>query len=1773
MTIFRFATRKLDRDVPQTHTRTAAGSRSGRATGALFSLFALLYGAAALAAITGTAFQDFNGNGLLDTAGTAGAIATDKGISGVTVTAYGLNNTSCGTATTGSTGAYSIALTSTTGACAGPTYRIEFTTLPALFLPSARSTASVGGGTATQSGSATQFVADGATNVNLAANIPCDYCEDNPLLSTSRLVAGSATAAAPAAFTFPYNAGSAAGVAANKAVPTTHALEFDSNAVGTVWGQSYARNKKTVFFAAFQKRHASYSRDATGDTAGINNSGRIFYGQRGTTTTPNLLVDLDVLIGANTSKPPGDNHTNPVAWINDTEAYGRVGRVGFGDIAVSRDESLLYAVNLNDKKIYKVPLSSPVAQVTSAAAVTTVDMIALANVGTGATGCPSAADLIPGAINVNRYTGDVFFSLTCVAAGTTGINDPDKLRGFVYRWDGTAATATEVANFPLNFTRNCLSSPTGNVNNCPANSDGEWLPWSDVLTDLRTVGTTFGQASRPQPWIMNIDFDQANNMILGFIDRAGHQTGNNNSGGGNVGSTEGVSGGDTIRLAASNPAAGQGTWGAFNGTETYSGDTYGGGYHGEITLGGTAYVPGADTVVASAFDPVDAVRSGGIVWFSNASATNNPKTRNYETFGTDTSGSFGKAAGMGDVELLCDPAPIEIGNRVWMDTNSNGVQDPDEMGIEGVVVELFDPATNAVVGTYTTLADGEYYFNATNVAGGVKPNTNYIIRILNASGASQVAPLANKQLTVANSNGDGVAGSGVATNDPITDGRDSDATLSGTTAQIAYNTGAAGNNNHTLDFGFAPVPKYSIGDLIWNDTNNNGKIDGAEAPLSGVTVTLYAATAAGAPTGAALGTITTDATGRYRFDNLMAGEYVVVATPAAGYVSSTGTAVTAGAAAADELDNGLDTKIASGAGAGGFPSAKIVLGPGNSEPASEKSNGVVVPAGGINGTGGESPDTRSDRTVDFGFYQPFDLKLTKAITSAAPYIEGSTVTFTLKAENLGPGTASGAIIVKDKLPAGLVGVSAIGTNWTCTNAVGAGVEITCNRAAAAGTLAAAASADLITVTATVAVGATGSLVNKAQVNPDPADAAKPELILLGTADTGYDDGTNATGSNNDDSKSIAIAGLTFSIGDLVWNDANNNGKIDGAEAPLSGAKVELFAATGGNPTGAALGTITTDATGRYRFDGLPTGDYVVVVTPAAGFVSSTGTAVTGGAVAADELDNGQDAKIASGPGAGGFRSGVITLGPSSTEPTGERNNANAVPAGGVNGAGGESPDNRSDRTVDFGFYQPFDLRITKTTTSTGPYTEGSIVTFTLRAENLGPGVASGAIIVKDKLPAGLVAVSAAGTNWTCNPTTGAGVEIVCNRAAAAGSLAAAASADLITVTTTIAAGATGSLVNKSQVNPDPADAAKAELIPLGTTDTGYDDGTNATGSNNDDSKSVTVGSTTYAIGNRVWLDVNNNGVLDAGELGLDGVAVRLLNPTTGATIASDTTTNGGYYLFPGLAAGSYKVEITPPAGYVSSTGSNGSATGPYEAGSTDFTAAGDNKDHGTKMAGSNVIMSAPVTVGPGLQPSGEATRPGSTDTTPDDRTNLTVDFGLFAPASLGTVVWIDNGNGGGTANDGIKQASEPGIPGVTVRLLNAEGQPVLNAAGVAVTTVTDQFGNYGFTNLTAGSYQVEFVFPATAVLTTTINPSGAGNPPTNPAAGGADAQRNEMNPTTRRTPVITLAAGSDNPNLDSGVRSYDAAPAPTQIPTLNEWMLMLLAMLVVGFASPALRRK
>ena len=78
------------------------------------------------------------------------------------------------------------------------------------------------------------------------------------------------------------------------------------------------------------------------------------------------------------------------------------------------------------------------------------------------------------------------------------------------------------------------------------------------------------------------------------------------------------------------------------------------------------------------------------------------------------------------------------------------------------------------------------------------------------------------------------------------------------------------------------------------------------------------------------------------------------------------------------------------------------------------------------------------------------------------------------------------------------------------------------------------------------------------------------------------------------------------------------------------------------------------------------------------------------------------------------------------------------------------------------------------------------------------------------------------------------------------------------------------------------------------------------------------------------------------------------------------------------------------------------------------------------------------------------------------RTNVAVayvnvpnqNFGLIHSLGLAGKVFKDNGAGGGTANDGISNGSELGIPGVTVRLTDSSGSTTHDTA------TTDGSGNY-----------------------------------------------------------------------------------------------------------------
>jgi uncharacterized surface anchored protein len=176
----------------------------------------------------------------------------------------------------------------------------------------------------------------------------------------------------------------------------------------------------------------------------------------------------------------------------------------------------------------------------------------------------------------------------------------------------------------------------------------------------------------------------------------------------------------------------------------------------------------------------------------------------------------------------------------------------------------------------------------------------------------------------------------------------------------------------------------------------------------------------------------------------------------------------------------------------------------------------------------------------------------------------------------------------------------------------------------------------------------------------------------------------------------------------------------------------------------------------------------------------------------------------------------------------------------------------------------------------------------------------------------------------------------------------------------------------------------------------------------------------------VWLDKNANGVQDAGEAGLAGVTVKLLN-SAGSVVATTTTDANGNYLFNNLTPGDYSAQVVAPTGYFVSAKDQGG----NDATDSDFDPTTGKTVSTTLVAGEN---------------------------------DLSWDAGLYQKASIGDKVWAD------CDNDGIQDAGEAGVPGVTVKLLDASGN-------VIATTLTDGNGNYVFKDLMPGTYSVQFVAP------------------------------------------------------------------------------------------------
>ncbi|MEM8533901.1 MAG: SdrD B-like domain-containing protein, partial [Chloroflexota bacterium] len=891
--------------------------------------------------INGTVFHDYDADGARDSG--------EPGIQGITVTAYDAAGATQGTTTSTADGTYTLNATGT-----GP-YRVEFMDWPGYLQP---------GAYGSQNGTSVQFVPDGnSSNVNFALTNPANYCHDNPSLATACYVNGDPTGGGTAGsldwlVESPYNPSGTSG---------ENTYLADGADVGATWGLAYQRSTNLLFSAAMMKRHSGLGSLGTGGIYVVDRSNPT------TVITPFVDLDNDLSIDTGTDpRLPGDLSPASTSSTHDPRTFDSVGKVALGNIDISEDETTLWVMNLHDRTLYEIFVDNPARTPT------------LTDVTAHAIPSPTCnlGEWRPWAVTV--HNGLVYIGGVC--SGENGGTSAD-LRAHIMSHDPTGADGafTNVYDFPLNYPRGDISRPGSS----PAAS-AAWLPWIDQWTDIGPPMPTpgngpYGQTMYPQPMLTDIEFDTDGSMIIGLVDRAGHQLGNSNYSTDTNDTTEyeGAVGGDILRVCNNNGtyvlennascAGGNSTSGTNNqgpgGGEYYWQDMFrattdiNGGGHQEITLGGLALWPGSGEVASSVFDPTENVRSGGIVWFANSDGT---RTQGYEIFGTDAGtgpSTFGKAAGLGELQLLCEPAPIEIGNLVWRDDNGNGVQDPGEPGIAGVTVRLYTDSGTLIAGaTAVTDADGHYYFSSdpagTSTGDSIynlplQPNTDYVVRVNRATDYDPTGPLAGMVLTTPDSD--------ATTNG---DARDNDAAQqSATSMRVDLTTGDHGHNNHTYDIGF--IPTMSVGSYVWADIDNDGTQDPSENGIPGATVALLVDDGTGTfipatdVNGDPVTNQTTVADGLYFFDNLPVGNYRVQVTPPAGYLPST-TQTTA-----DNDDTAEDSNIATEPTPGTYQSGTFTLTP----------DGEPTESGAFAGDDQDNTtaEDHGNMTVDFGFVPALSL--------------------------------------------------------------------------------------------------------------------------------------------------------------------------------------------------------------------------------------------------------------------------------------------------------------------------------------------------------------------------------------------------------------------------------------------------------------------------------------------------------------------------------------------------------------------------------------------------------------------------------------------------------------------------------------------------------------------------------------------------------------------------------------------------------------------------------
>ena len=459
--------------------------------------------------------------------------------------------------------------------------------------------------------------------------------------------------------------------------------------------------------------------------------------------------------------------------------------------------------------------------------------------------------------------------------------------------------------------------------------------------------------------------------------------------------------------------------------------------------------------------------------------------------------------------------PASVGDYTWMDVNRDGVQDADEPALPGVTVTLTRADGSAVtdasgnpVAAVTTDANGKYMFE--NLLPG-----DYKVSFQAPAGFE-------------------------ATTSEAGDDRAADS--NGASASVTL---AQGQTDDTIDFG--AVGTGVIGDQLFLDVNQNGgnAPDAGDKVLPGVKVTL---TWTGPGGITRTYETTTDADGKYKFENLLPGEYKVSVDPQS-------------LLKAEPL---LD--VLTHSPAGDVDAKKVV-----SEDAKADKD-KLAQAFNLNTSVTLTGENNSNLDQDWGFGISADTAILKAITDpdeqaqeSFEFTPGQRVTYTLTLTNNGPGVATG-VKASDELPSGVSFVEAQG-DGSYDSATGvwdlSGLTL--------------AKGDVKKITITVEI--TGEGAGKLVTN----------VARITHQDQAGDDPTN-----NESSASFKGG---YNLGGTIYRDSDASYSKSDSEQRFKGVTVALLNEDG-TPVLDANGdpmTATTDENGAYQFVGLAPASYRVVI--------------------------------------------------------------------------------------------------------------------------------------------------------------------------------------------------------------------------------------------------------------------------------------------------------------------------------------------------------------------------------------------------------------------------------------------------------------------------------------------------------------------------------------------------------------------------------------------------